>query len=132
MFDPDVSPYCFDFDERKVFCVSTPDIGGATFFYHAQRRCAQSVIKVPFDALPEAEESPTLVFSIGRCGSTLLHRAFEAAGVRTVSEPDYFTQAALHEPRDPALQVVIGRVTRLLPYAVIKLRAGTCTAARFD
>lgn len=123
MFDPDVSPYCFDLDDRKLLCVSTPDIAGATFFYQAQRQSARSVIKVPFDALPEALASPTLIFSIGRCGSTLLHRAFEAAGVRTVSEPDYFTQAALHKLQDPALQSVIGRATQLLPYAVIKLRA---------
>ena len=123
MFDPDVSPYCFDFDDRKLFCVSTPDIVGATFFYQAQRQQARSVIKVPFDALPEALASPTLIFSIGRCGSTLLHRAFDAAGVRTVSEPDYFTQAALHSSHDEALRSAIGRATQLLPYAVIKLRA---------
>jgi len=123
MFDPDVSPYCFDLDDRKLFCVSTPDIKGATFFYQAQRQSAQSVIKVPFDALPEALASPTLIFSIGRCGSTLLHKAFEAAGVRAVSEPDYFTQAALYMAHDRALQGVIGRATQLLPYAVIKLRA---------
>ncbi len=123
IFDPDVSPYCFDFEERKLYCVSTPDIAGATFFYQAQRQRARSVIKVPFDALPEASASPTLIFSIGRCGSTLLHRAFEAAGVPTVSEPDYFTQAALLRVKDPALQSLIGRATHLLPYAVIKLRA---------
>jgi hypothetical protein len=81
------------------------------------------VIKVPFDALPEAPVTVTLVFSIGRCGSTLLHRAFEAAGVRSVSEPDYFTQAALHRPADPALSRAIGGATRLLDYGVIKLRA---------
>lgn len=123
MFDPDVTPYCFDFDDRKLFCVSTPDIAGATFFYQAQRQYARSVIKVPFDALPEAPASPTLIFSIGRCGSTLLYKAFAAAGVRTVSEPDYFTQAALDRPRDPVAQRVVGRATGLLPYAVIKLRA---------
>ena len=123
MFDPDVSPYCFDLADRKLFCVSTPDIAGATFFYQAQRQCATSVIKVPFDALPEARVSPTLIFSIGRCGSTLLSKAFEAAGVRAVSEPDYFTQAALYVPYDHVLQSVIGRTTQLLPYAVIKLRA---------
>jgi len=33
MFDADVSPYCFDFDERALLCVSTPDISGSTFFY---------------------------------------------------------------------------------------------------
>ncbi len=129
MFDPDVSPYCFDFDERKLFCVSTPDIARATFFYQAQRRDARSVIKVPFDALPDPGASPTLIFSVGRCGSTLLHKAFQAAGVRTVSEPDYFTQVALHDPHDPALPSVIARTTRLLPYAVIKLRAECNNAA---
>lgn len=123
IFDPDVSPYCFDFEERKFYCVSTPDIAGATFFYQAQRQRARSVIKVPFDALPEAPAAPTLIFSIGRCGSTLLNRAFEGAGVRTVSEPDYFTQAALLRVKDPALQSLIGRATQLLPCAVIKLRA---------
>jgi len=123
MFDHDVSPYCFDLENRKLFCVSTPEIQGATFFYQAQRQNARTVIKVPFDALPEAPVSPTLIFSIGRCGSTLLHKAFEAAGVRAVSEPDYFTQAALYMSHDAALQGVIGRATQLLPYAVIKLRA---------
>jgi hypothetical protein len=123
MFDPDVSPYCFDFDEGALLCVATPDIAGATFFYQAQRHLARSVIKVPFDALPEAVASPTLIFSIGRCGSTLLHRAFDAAGVRTVSEPDYFTQAALRRPHDVALRRALGGATELLPYAVIKLRA---------
>ena len=123
MFEADVSPYCFDFDARSLLCVSTPDIAGATFFYQAQRVGAQSVIKVPFDALPEALSSPTLIFSIGRCGSTLLHRAFDAAGVRTVSEPDYFTQAALYNRQDDALRKAIGGATHLLPYAVIKLRA---------
>ncbi|HTR58228.1 MAG TPA: hypothetical protein VMM27_08635 [Casimicrobiaceae bacterium] len=123
MFDPDVSPYCFDLEARELYCVSTPDISGATFFYQAQRQHARSVIKVPFEALPEPVASPTLIFSIGRCGSTLLHKAFEAAGVRTVSEPDYFTQAALHRSADDALRSAIGRATQLLPYQVIKLRA---------
>ena len=123
MFDPDVSPYCFDLENRKLICVSTPDIAGTTFFYQAQRQLARTVIKVPFHTLPEAATSPTLIFSIGRCGSTVLHRAFETAGVRAVSEPDYFTQAALHSAGDHALQSVIGRATRLLPYAVFKLRA---------
>lgn len=123
MFDRDVSPYCFDLEDRKLLCVSTQDIERATFFYQAQRQWARSVIKVPFHALPEALTSPTLIFSIGRCGSTLLHRAFDAAGVRSVSEPDYFTQAAMHRPLDPALRSAIGGATQLLPYQVIKLRA---------
>ena len=123
MLDPDVSPYCLDFDDRSLLCVSTPDITGATFFYQSQRQYARSVVKVPYEALPEAPSSPTLIFSIGRCGSTLLHKAFEAAGVRTVSEPDYLRQAVIWRPEDPGLRDVLGRATRLLPYSVIKLHA---------
>ena len=129
MFDADVSPYCFDLQERKLLCVSTPAIAGATFFYQAQRQQARSVIKVPLAALPEASKSPTLIFSIGRCGSTLLHKAFEAAGASTVSEPDYFTQAALSGEDTPGLRSGIGGATQLLRYAVIKLRAECSNAA---
>jgi hypothetical protein len=105
-----------------LLCVSTPDISGATFFYQAQRQHARSVIKVPFDSLPRETVSPALIFSIGRCGSTLLVRALQAAGVRTVSEPDFYTQAACLQPLDASLRPVIAGATRLLPYSVIKLR----------
>jgi len=122
MFEPDVSPYCFDRANRTLLCVSTPDISDATFFYHAQRQHARSVIAVPFDALPDGPDAPALIFSIGRCGSTLLVRALQAAGVRTVSEPDFFTQAACEQPPDASLRRVIAGATRLLGYPVIKLR----------
>jgi len=122
MFDTDVSPYCFDLANRSLLCVSTPDISGAVFFYQAQRDHARSVIKVPFESLPDGPASPALMFSIGRCGSTLLVKALEAAGVRAVSEPDVYTQAACEQPRDTSLKRPIAGATRLLPYSVIKLR----------
>ena len=122
MRDPDVSPYCFDFAKRSLLCVSAPDIAGATFFYQAQRQHARSVIEIPFASLPEGAASPTLIYSIGRCGSTLLVRALEAAGVSVVSEPDFFTQAACHQPTDPSLQQAIAGATVLLSPSVIKLR----------
>jgi len=122
MFDPDVSPYCFDLANRILLCVSTPDISGAAFFYQAQRQYARSVMRVPFASLPDGPASPTLIFSIGRCGSTLLVRALEAAGVRAVSEPDFYTQAACHQPLDDSLRSAIAGATRLLPSSVVKLR----------
>lgn len=122
MFEPGVSPYCFDFQNRTLFCVSTPDISGASFFYQAQRLHARSVIKIPFGSLPEGPASPALVFSIGRCGSTLLMRALEAAGASAVSEPDFYTQAAWYHPLDVSLRSAIAGATTLLPYSVIKLR----------
>ncbi|MEP7184048.1 MAG: hypothetical protein ABI886_17870, partial [Betaproteobacteria bacterium] len=129
--DAEVSPYCFDLPERTLLCVSTPDIAGSTFFYQAQRRLAQTVVRVPVDGLPDATASPTLIFSIGRCGSTLLYRAFEAAGIRIVSEPDFFTQAAIkgvRTPDDPFLRTAVGRAMQLLPYSAVKLRL-ECNAA---
>jgi hypothetical protein len=121
IFDADVSPYCFDLANRMLLCVSTPDISTAVFFYQAQRSRARSVIAVPFDALPRGPASPVLIFSIGRCGSTLLAKALESAGVRTVSEPDFYRQAACSKPPDPSLQGAINGATGLLPYPVIKL-----------
>jgi hypothetical protein len=129
--DPDVSPYCFDVAREELLCVSTPDISQATFLYQAQRESARSVIMAPFEALPETRRSPTLIFSIGRCGSTLLTKAFAAAGVRAVSEPDYFTQAALLPGSASTLQSAIGRATELLPYEAIKLRAECSNAPLF-
>jgi len=121
MFDPDVSPYCFDLANRTLLCVSTPDISDATFFYQAQRQHARSVVKIPFVALPEGATTPSLIFSIGRCGSTLLVKALESEGIRVVSEPDFYRQAACHQPLDLSLRSAIRGATRLLPYSVIKL-----------
>jgi hypothetical protein len=121
MFEPDVSPYCFDIANRTLFCVATPDISGAPFFYQAQRQYARSVIKVPFESLPRGPASPTLIFSIGRCGSTLLVKALEAARVRVVSEPDFYRQAACHRPLDISLRTAITGATQLLPYTAVKL-----------
>jgi len=122
VFDPDVSPYCFDLAARSLVCVSTPDLSDAVFFYRAQREHARSVIKIPFASLATGPPSPTLIFSIGRCGSTLLVKALRAAGVRAVSEPDFYTQAACGEPPDFSLRGAIAGATRLLRYQVIKLR----------
>ena len=124
MFDADVSPYCFDFDDRKLLCVSTPDIAGATFFYQAQRRTARSVIKVPFDALPEAPPSPTL---------DLFDRSLRldaaAPGVRGGRRALGIGAGLLHPGCALRARMTLrcaassARATRLLPYAVIKLRA---------
>jgi hypothetical protein len=120
--DPDVSPYCFDFANRRLICVGTPDLSGAIFFYQAQRQHARSVIAVPFAALPQGPAAPGLIFSIGRCGSTLLVKALESAGVRAVSEPDFYTQAACERAQDASLRAPIAGATALLRYSVIKLR----------
>jgi hypothetical protein len=121
MLEPDVSPYCFDLSSASLVCVSTPDISREVFFYQAQRQYARSVIKVPFEQLPAGPRSPALLFSIGRCGSTLLVRVLEAAGLRAVSEPDFFRQAAYYASLGTALQAPLAGATGLLPHSAIKL-----------
>jgi len=92
------------------------------FFYQAQREHARSLVRVPFTSLPPGPASPALLFSVGRCGSTLLVRVLQAAGVRAVSEPDFYTQAACMEPLDLSLRGAIAGATALLRCAVVKLR----------
>jgi hypothetical protein len=121
MREADVSPYCFDVANRNLLCVSTPDLSDEVFFYQAQRQYARSVIRVPLELLPAGPASPALIFSIGRCGSTLLVKALQAAGLRAVSEPDFFRQAAYYQSSGISLQGVLAGATGLLPYSVLKL-----------
>jgi hypothetical protein len=119
--EADVSPYCFDVPNRSLLCVSTPDISREVFFYQAQREYARSVVKVPIELLPAGPASPVLIFSIGRCGSTLLVKALQAAGLTAVSEPDFFRQAAYYQSSGISLQSVLAGATALLRHSVIKL-----------
>ncbi len=83
----------------------------APFFYSAQFEHAQELFTVDFDTFLElaaqVPEADTLIFvhNIGRCGSTLLSKAFSRLDSCTsYSEPDCFTQIAywriLNDPRD--------------------------------
>jgi hypothetical protein len=90
---PQATPYCVDISRRQLQCVTTPPgIFDHPFLYQAQRESARTVIEIPFAGLPESDVTPALIFSPGRCGSTLLFRLLKAAGLPSVSEPDYFRQ----------------------------------------
>ena len=86
--------------ERALFTLHTPDAAraalAAQFLYAAGLDYATAISSVPFERLAAPRNrasSPTFVFSTGRSGSTLLVQLLRAAGVPTVSEPDWFTQA---------------------------------------
>ncbi|MEV0456684.1 sulfotransferase [Catellatospora methionotrophica] len=104
--DPAVSLYCLDHDRRQALFVRTPagrGPAGAPFFYQAQHEGASSVLNVPYDVLHDlAARAPfepgrvVLVYSTGRCGSTLVARALaEFGGLAAVSEPDVLTQLVM-------------------------------------
>jgi hypothetical protein len=97
-------PYCID-RRSELLCLAELDAvdeEARPFLYMAQRDFAKRVALVPFRSLtrlqaPErlAGAKPVLVFSIGRCGSTLLSRLLDAATLKAYSEPDVFNQAAI-------------------------------------
>ncbi len=96
------------------------DLVGAPFAYARQAERARVIARLPAAALPApAGARPAIgLFSIGRCGSTLLSRILGAAGAQVLSELDAFTaigQAARRWPSDPAVQA---RLTRLAGAAI--------------
>jgi hypothetical protein len=101
--DPNFSLYCLDFENRQALFVETPpecDLSQAPFLYQTQYEAARRLIQIPYATLHrlavEVEIDPSklaLIYSVGRCGSTLTSRAFNALeGVDSLSEPDIFTQ----------------------------------------
>jgi hypothetical protein len=133
----DATPYCFDFDRRCLICVVAPNVFEHPFLYQAQRERARSVIRIPYEELADEPSTPILIFSPGRCGSTLFLRALRAGGLPSASEPDYFLQIAsdVETSQDgPNRQQLLRKATALLSRQlgtlapVIKLRA-RCNAA---
>jgi hypothetical protein len=117
--------YCFDpVTERALFtlCDDLRPVLRAPFLYQAQFLQARRVATIPFERLAASfgdlpEAKPTLVFSIGRCGSTLLSALLAAIGMRSVSEPDVLTQLA--ELSDTERACLSPGTTKLLVEACI-------------
>lgn len=99
--EPGWTPYCLDDENRCVLCVQTPphvDLSHAPFFYSAQFEQAQRALLVPYTVFTaaagvlRAPETLIFVYSIGRCGSTLMSRILNHIdGMYSLSEPDIFT-----------------------------------------
>lgn len=95
------SPYCFDVESRKALFVELEndiDLGQSAFSYLTQFQSARRAISVGFDDLPAlaaaapAPKNTVMVYSIGRCGSTLVSKIFsKLPKVWSISEPDTLT-----------------------------------------
>jgi hypothetical protein len=99
----DLIPYCLDFRQRSiVFAIGADPIAAAAAPFHHVflREHASAFVEIPVEQLPplagSAGAAPTLIFSPGRCGSTLLNRFLNAMGAVSISEPDFYTQVAFH------------------------------------
>jgi hypothetical protein len=101
--NPNLTLYCLDLESREALFLETPpdcDLTRAPFLYKAQYESALRAVSVPFTLLERLAEEVVidparliLIYSTGRCGSTLVSRAYaEVAHVESLSEPDVFTQ----------------------------------------
>ncbi len=92
------------------------DLVGEPFAYAVQARRARLIARLPADALPAGAVRPAIgLFSIGRCGSTLLSRILAAAGAQVLNELDAFTalgQISRRWPSDPAVQARLTALAR--------------------
>ncbi len=104
--DPRFSLFCFDLDNNTALFVECADpeaVEKAPFYYQSQVENAVGLVSMPIEAfhqiaatVPEPENGIILVHSVGRCGSTLISKAFQAIpSVHSLSEPDDLTQLAL-------------------------------------
>jgi hypothetical protein len=97
-----VTPYCLDHQNRHMIFAETPpdiELSARPFYYQAQYEAATRLISVPYDRVHEIAAGaqgrsvdPVLIFSVGRCGSTLMSKIWgRLDDTYSVSEPDVFT-----------------------------------------
>ena len=109
----------------RSFAAKLPDVDltAAPFYYLAQKEHAERVYTLPyktFNDLARTLPDPShlvLLYSVGRCGSTLLCKALDGlGGIVTLSEPDVYTHIAGMRPsdgsRDAELTELMGSAAR--------------------
>jgi len=140
-------PYCLDVMRRRSVYVGGVDASEAQkapFYYLHLRRASRTAVTIPWESLPlcrDERRAPILLFSPGRCGSTLVSHILYEAGVANVSEADFYTQATsrffsgpLYPYRRAMRHAVLAMGQDLCASlssagpVVVKLRAESCRA----
>jgi hypothetical protein len=127
--DRQITLYCLDDQNRRAVFLETPpdiELTRQAFYNQAQYYHARRVFSVPYEALHElarekgdAFRNLILIFSVGRCGSTLLSRALNRLDeVTCLDEPDVYMDLTVLRPRDGSRDAEITNLiescTRLL------------------
>ncbi len=100
--NPNISLYSLDLKTRRAVFTQTPDsidLETSAFMFRGQFENATHVITLPFDDFHKLadriefqENAVSFIHSVGRCGSTLVSKAFQSLPhVRSLSEPDTLT-----------------------------------------
>ena len=119
---PNISLYCLDFPQKlAIFVETSPDINitQLPFFYQAQYEAAQRLIMISFAELSEIAqniESPQkriMIYSVGRCGSTLLHSVFnKLKNTVSFSEPGVYDQLVIMRQWDRSNEAEISELVK--------------------
>jgi hypothetical protein len=140
-----ITPYCLDHSARHmVFAETQPgvDLSHVPFYYQRQFELATRLISLPYEnahwiagQIQPQFEDLILIFSVGRCGSTLLSKIWgRLDDTLSLSEPDVFTELnQLHQQStltdDAAVQLLgdsvrlVYRTTMARKRFVLKFRA---------
>jgi hypothetical protein len=126
---PTISLYCLDHTNHQAIFVETPpdvDLSTAPFYYQTQYQTARRLFAVSYDTLhalaQEVQLDPRhliLIYSVGRCGSTLVSQALnQADGVVSFSEPDVYTQILMLREADgssdPEVSALVRSCTKII------------------
>ena len=125
---PNITLYCLDDKQKRAIFVETPktvNLYKAPFFYQAQFGHAQKLFALSYGdfirlaRIMPAPKKLVFLYSLGRCGSTLLSHCFnQLTRTLSVSEPDVFTHLTglrdVGRVRDAELQVLAQACTAFL------------------
>jgi hypothetical protein len=129
--DPNITLYCLDNeDHRAIFVETTADVNlsEVPFYYQAQYENAVRLFAVPYETLYQLssnlvlqDEPLILIYSVGRCGSTLVSSAFsQVDSVVSLSEPDVYSQLVLMRNVDGSTEADISRLLQVCTKVVCK------------
>ncbi|MEJ2737285.1 MAG: hypothetical protein P8189_27630, partial [Anaerolineae bacterium] len=104
--NPHISLHSLDFDNRQAVFVETPadvNLSHAPFYFVAQYEKAKRLWTIPFvtmvqlaQSVPVDDKRLVLIYSVGRCGSTLASQIFaQLSGVINFSEPHALMQLVI-------------------------------------
>jgi hypothetical protein len=99
--NPAISLYCLDHENQRALFVETHiDLSKAPFYYQAQYENSTALFAVSYETLHKLAKDISfdskrliLIYSVGRCGSTLLSSALnQIDNIFNLSEPDIYAQ----------------------------------------
>jgi len=104
--NPNITLYGLDFENSQAVFVETPadvNLSQAPFYFNTQFEKAKRVLTIPFETMIQLAKSVAvdddrliLIYSVGRCGSTLASQIFaQIPGVTNISEPYVLSQLVI-------------------------------------